>query len=222
MPLIYTSMFILLSLFSSLEPKPKLIYIGDPMCSWCYGIAPELEELKTHYEEELTFEIIMGGLRPYNTQAITELKDFLIEHWEEVESRSGQEFNSEILNSSNIPYDTEPPSRAVAIVRSMNPSKAFDFFHACQKAFYYENLNLNEVASYKNAIKTAGLDFQSFKTKFESAEWKAKIKEDFERAGKLGVRSFPTILLEKNNELYVISQGYSKKEDMVKRIQKVR
>lgn len=26
--------------------KPALIYIGDPLCSWCYGIAPELDKLK--------------------------------------------------------------------------------------------------------------------------------------------------------------------------------
>jgi putative protein-disulfide isomerase len=191
------------------------------MCSWCYGIAPELEALKAHYKDELDYEIVMGGLRPYNTQTMSDLKDFLMEHWEEVEHRSGQKFNTDILSSTSITYDTEPPSRAVAIVRSMDASKAFDFFHACQKAFYYDNLNMHDVSSYEATIKAIGLDYESFKSNFESAEWKTKIKEDFERAGQLGVRSFPTILLEKDNQRYVISQGYSKKEDMVKRIHKV-
>lgn len=30
----------------------EVIYVGDPMCSWCYGIAPELDKLKSYCESE--------------------------------------------------------------------------------------------------------------------------------------------------------------------------
>ena len=43
----------------------EIIYVGDPMCSWCYGIAPELKKLKSHYDtKNIPFKIIVNGLRP--------------------------------------------------------------------------------------------------------------------------------------------------------------
>ena len=38
----------------------KLIYVGDPMCSWCWGFAPEIESLADDYP----IEVVVGGLRP--------------------------------------------------------------------------------------------------------------------------------------------------------------
>ncbi|MFQ5523922.1 MAG: DsbA family protein, partial [Acidimicrobiia bacterium] len=38
----------------------KLIYVGDPMCSWCWGFAPEIEDLADEYP----VEVVVGGLRP--------------------------------------------------------------------------------------------------------------------------------------------------------------
>ena len=40
----------------------RIIYIGDPMCSWCWGIAPELDRLQAW--TTLPFDVVVGGLRP--------------------------------------------------------------------------------------------------------------------------------------------------------------
>jgi putative protein-disulfide isomerase len=44
--------------------KASLICVGDPMCFWCYGFAPELTAVKEQWQDSLNFEIIVGGLRP--------------------------------------------------------------------------------------------------------------------------------------------------------------
>lgn len=218
MVFMYSSILMLLHFFSTPEEKGTLIYVGDPMCSWCYGIAPELDKVKTHFKEDIDYEIVMGGLRPYNTQTMLELKEFLKSHWEEVEHRSGQKFNTQILDESQITYDTEPPSRAVAIVRAMEPSKAFDFFHACQTAFYLENKNMHLVESYKEISNSLEINFEAFKAQFESEEWKLNIRKDFQLAQELGVRNFPTILFKKGNEIHPLAQGFSTAEKIIKRI----
>lgn len=200
---------------------PKLIYVGDPMCSWCYGIAPELVALKKDFDEELDFELVLGGLRPYNTQTMLDLKDFLTHHWEDVHKRSGQEFNYTILDDTSLLYDTEPPSRANMIVRELMPHKSFEFFHASQSAFYLENKNMGLAESYYDILTEIGVDAKTFTDAFNSAEAKNRIKDDFKRAEELGVRSFPTILLELNGEYHAISQGYATKENMEKKIRKI-
>jgi putative protein-disulfide isomerase len=56
-----------------------IIYVGDPMCSWCYGFAPEITELKeklTDYE----FKLVLGGLRPGGTETNADLGEFLAHH----------------------------------------------------------------------------------------------------------------------------------------------
>lgn len=41
----------------------KLIYVMDPMCSWCYAFSLELEEFLTKHSN-LEIDYIMGGLAP--------------------------------------------------------------------------------------------------------------------------------------------------------------
>ena len=40
----------------------KLLYVGDPMCSWCYGFGKEMTALMTLHPG-LELEIIVGGVR---------------------------------------------------------------------------------------------------------------------------------------------------------------
>jgi putative protein-disulfide isomerase len=39
----------------------EFVYVGDPMCSWCWGFAPALELLVARYS--LPVRVIVGGLR---------------------------------------------------------------------------------------------------------------------------------------------------------------
>lgn len=203
------------------QKEAKIIYVGDPMCSWCYGIAPEFSKLEDAYKGKFEFELVMGGLRPYNEQKMIELKDFLTTHWHEVHERSGQEFNYGILDSNQISYDTEPPSRATIVVRQLNPENEISFFKEVQKLFYKENKNMHLTESYYPLLDQFGIDQNEFKKLFESKEFKEKIKLDFTRATELGVNSFPTILIEYQGNVSAIARGYSTSEKMIRRVEEI-
>ena len=51
--------------------EPHLIYFSDPMCSWCYGFSPVIEEIRRAYGRALPVRLVMGGLRPGNEKAMT-------------------------------------------------------------------------------------------------------------------------------------------------------
>jgi len=76
--------------------KTKLIYFGDPMCSWCYGFAPEIEKIAAKFNA-IDFEIVLGGLRPGGKQTMAEMKDFLKQHWQEIEEQTFQKFSYELF-----------------------------------------------------------------------------------------------------------------------------
>lgn len=201
--------------------KDKIIYVGDPMCSWCYGVSQEVVVLHDHYADTKDFELVMGGLRPYNKETMADLKSFLTHHWDDVHKASGQEFNYDILDSAGITYDTEPPCRATVVVRALDPSKELVFFKKVQKAFYLENKNLHLTASYLPIIKELGLDAEQFTKLFESDEMKEKVKLDFQRAQTLGVTSFPTIILEHNGQRTIVAKGFASSESMIANIERI-
>lgn len=206
---------------TSQSTKSTLIYIGDPMCSWCYGLSDELSTVLEHYEGTLDYELVMGGLRPYNTETMSDLKDFLTHHWEDVHQASGQEFDYQILDDDTITYDTEPPSRAVMIVRELDASVGFEFFKLVQKTFYKENRNMHLVESYFDIVEEVGLDIDIFKSKFESDVAKVAIRSDFNRSSELGVRSFPTILLIKDGKQIVVARGYATSKKIIENIDQI-
>ena len=41
---------------------PHLIYFTDPMCSWCYGFSPVIDEIRRAYGDALPIRVVMGGL----------------------------------------------------------------------------------------------------------------------------------------------------------------
>jgi len=201
-----------------MEIKPKIIYVGDPMCSWCYGVSNELQSTLKEFEDHCEFELVMGGLRPYNTQTMNEIKDFLGHHWKDVSKASGMHFNYEILEDTTITYDTEPPCRAVVVVKQMDLKKAFPFFKAVQAAFYKDNKNMQLVDSYVPILRDLGLSVEEFEKAFASDKMKAAVRKDFERSASLGVNSFPTLLLEKDGKIEVIARGFATKEAMIAKI----
>jgi len=205
-----------------MQAQDKLIYVGDPMCSWCYGFSPELEKLVHDIDSEVEVDIVMGGLRPYYQQPITEMKDFLSHHWEDVHKASGQPFSYDILDREGLNYDTEPACRAVVVVRAMDASKTLDFFKQVQKAFYYDNKDLRQVSSYTDILESLNLDVADFATKFDQEEYKALVKSDFQRARDIGVNSFPTVLLQQGDKVTVVGKGYAKSDRLKEAIAKLR
>lgn len=190
-----------------------LIYIGDAMCSWCHGIAPELTKLKDNHPE-LEFRLVMGGLRPYNTEKAIDMADFLKSHWVEIEERTGQPFKHDILKDPDFIYDTEPASRAVVVARKMNPEIEFEFFKAVQEAFYRDNKNTNEVSTYLELAADFDLDVDAYEHFFNSSEIKEFTRADFQLSQQMGIKGFPSLVLKKGEQFSLIANGYQTAENI--------
>ena len=203
----------------------KLIYIADPMCSWCYGFGPELTTLRNGIPE-LHFEVILGGLRAYNKELMDEaLKTTLLSHWEKVEEATGLPFSKEALSHKDFIYDTEPACRAVVSARMLAPEIALDVFHAIQHAFYADALDVTKgdvLAKISVAVlNKAGINIneQDFLLTWSSEEAITTTNNDFQQTQRWGVTGFPTLVFERAGELYLVSSGFARTEVLVERLQ---
>ena len=202
----------------------EIIYVGDPMCSWCWGIAPDLKKLRDHYrEEQINFKIVVGGLRPGGGEPWDDkMKAFLKHHWEEVNKRSGQPFGYALFEKEHFNYDTEPPCRAAVVARSFIKEKELEFFSAIKKKFYVDSEDPGNVEFYQSLCEEFNIDFEQFKHRFNSPEYKQATHEEFVLNRNWGVTGYPSVILKKDDQLYAVAQGFASFEDMKGRIEMVR
>ncbi len=191
-----------------------LIYIADPMCSWCYGFGPELLALAEGMPE-IPVEIVVGGLRAHQREAITaEQKTVILAHWQKVHASTGMPFSDTLLAREGFVYDTEPACRAVVAARQLAPHTAWPVLQAIQHGFYAEARDVTRedvLAGIAAAAMTeAGfaIDAASFQSAWTSDAPRLATQADFDLTKTWGVTGFPTLLLERNRELDLVTSGY--------------
>ncbi|HXZ48530.1 MAG TPA: DsbA family protein [Usitatibacter sp.] len=187
----------------------RLLYVADPLCSWCYGFGPELARLLER-RPDARLELLMGGLRPGNTRPMSpEFQAMLRGHWEHVHAVSGLPFSEAIFAQPGFVYDTEPPCRAVVAARGLDASHAFGFMKAVQSAFYRDGIDVTRAEALADLAAREGYDRAAFLAAFESPGLREATRADFERARSLGVSGFPTLALERGDSLYLVASGFA-------------
>ena len=187
----------------------EFVYVGDPMCSWCWGFAPVAQRMRDVYDVPL--RVVVGGLRP-GTEA-AELDDHfagvLGHHWDQVEAASGQPFDRAILERRDgWRYDTEVPAIAVVTMRELNVPLTLQFHSRLQRAFYAEGIDITDPAAYPELIADFDVDPDAFIQLFSSDEMKTRAWSDFAEARSLGVSGFPTLLARDGAEWAVLTRGF--------------
>lgn len=188
----------------------KLIYVGDPMCSWCWGFAPEIESLA----EDHDVEVVVGGLRP--GPMARELDDAmassLARHWQLVGEQTGQPFATAFLERRDgWVYDTEPAAVAVTTLRSMDETATLGYFTDIQMAFYGRGEDVTLPAVLVGLATDLDIDLELFATTIETDEARKTAWRDFSRARNWGIGGFPSLVGELDDgRLVLLSRGWAK------------
>lgn len=195
-------------------------YIGDPMCSWCWGIYGSLKALETWCREHgFRFVLTNGGLRAGGgDEWNSAFKRFLREEWLHINSVTGQPFNFSLLEQDDFNYDTEPACRAVVSASIIRPDAKLQFFHETQRKFYTESVDPKEASFYRSICEKIDINFEEFKAIFTSQLSANETYKEFIQARQFGVNSFPTILLEKSGVIKRVASGYINEHDIIKNI----
>ena len=195
-----------------MQAKPEVIYIGDPMCSWCWGIAPVVERIAAR--DDVDTRVIVGGLRPGPSAEPLDdrMRSMLAHHWEKVAQVSGQPFDSAGLEREDWIYDTELPAIAVTTMRQHAPDETLRFFTDLQQAFYAMGVDITDLAVYPDLIDSYDIDHTAFLTELITPQARARAWEDFAAARKLGVLGFPTVMLSVDGATQVLSRGYASQQ----------
>jgi len=202
----------------------QLLYVADPMCSWCYGFAKPMDALLADpgAAAPLQLALVMGGLRPHTTEPISpQMANEIFGHWRHVHEATGQPFAQAphtALHESGFVYDTEPASRATVTVRTLWPKHVWRYFKAVQHAFYAEGRNVVRADVLASLAEQHGLPRTEFEAVFETTRMHDATRADFEQAQAWGIRGFPTVLAQSGDRLQLVTHGHVPIETLRERL----
>lgn len=188
----------------------QLIYILDPMCSWCWGFNPVMQKvLKQAQAAGVKVTLRVGGLRTGEQALLDESKRaYILQHWRTVSETTGQPFDFEKALPGGFLYNTEPACRALVVARQLDEARLFAFLDRLQQAFYQDALDITQPSTLRELAVQAGYDSEAFCDVFDAAETQAATQAEFAWVSNLAVRGFPTLLAQHQQQYALIINGY--------------
>ena len=193
----------------------RLLYVMDPMCSWCWGFSPVAEALVEQAQAQgVKLHVVVGGLRTGGAALEPAKRRYILEHWQAVNEATGQPFTLEGALPEGFIYDTEPACRALVAARSLAPDCAWKLVKLIQQAVYVQGRDVTQASVLVELAETAGLPRIEFAAAFDSAEQHAATAADIAWVQGLGIAGFPTLLAERNGQLALLTNGYQPLEPL--------
>lgn len=187
----------------------RLIYVMDPMCSWCWGFAPVAAALIAQAREAgVPTRLVTGGLRTGGSALDSATRKYILEHWQAVAEATGQPFRFEGAMPDGFVYDTEPACRALVTARELDAERVWPLLALIQRSFYEQGVDVTVAPHLVDLAEQSGFDRAVFAEAFTRADTRAATAADFSWAQDLGIAGFPTLLAERNGQLALLTNGY--------------
>ena len=188
-----------------MTPEPRLHYIYDPLCGWCYAVAPLVKAARRVIPITLHGGGMMTGAR---RQKITpEWKAYVGPNDRQITQVTGQPFGEAylngLLNDHSAWLDSEPPTAAVLAAEQVNAA-GLDMLARLYEAHYLEGRRIADEAVLIELAQELGLDRGAFSEALgipRGAAVNRHFAESREFLGRSGGRGFPTFVLERNGTL---------------------
>ncbi len=184
----------------------QLLYFANPMCSWCWGFQPVIRSLA---EQSYPITVALGSLGADRARPMRDVdKAKVREDWQHVIERTGQPFDFGFFDREGFVYDTEPPSRAIAVVRRHYPALAMPFLGRLQERFYASGQDITDPSVLREAAGEFGIDAETFETGFTAPSTAAEIAAEWRQTAELGVTGYPTLLALQPGRPQVVTIGW--------------
>lgn len=187
----------------------RLLYVMDPMCSWCWGFAPVLKVLSAQAcAAGVDLHLVVGGLRRHTEVLQESARRQIFSHWQAVSDSTGQPFDFARGLPAGLIYDTEPACRALVAARQLDPAKVWLLAELIQQAFYCEGCDVSKAGELRRLAGLAGLDELAFADTFDGHASHTATQSDFSWVQDLGIAGFPTLLAQNAGMTALLTNGY--------------
>jgi len=201
------------------EVMMRFIYVMDPMCAWCHGFQPELDDF-LQPQSAPAVDWIMGGLAPDNNQPMDpQLQQTIAAYWHQIEAISRARFNHEYWQV-NTPYrSTYAACRAVIAAESLQANSTESMVKAIQAAYYHAAKNPSLPETLIDYATSLGLDPQQFSDAWQSPATEQRFQQHLAITQQLKVQGFPALFcVDDKHQAHPLTLGFCQTADLLQRL----
>jgi putative protein-disulfide isomerase len=200
--------------------NPRLYYVHDPMCSWCWGFDRTRKRLLEKLPSSIEVVRLLGGLAPDTDEPMQEeMRDYLQQTWRRIEQRiPGTSFNFDFWQLCEPRRSTWPACRAVIAARLQGAGYDEVMTRAIQEAYYLRAMNPSDEGTLVTLAGEAGLDQGRFLKELRSPAVQAQLESEMQRGRAMGATGFPSLVLELDGVFRPVPVNYTDEEAMLETI----
>ena len=185
----------------------KVLVVTDPMCSWCWGMSPEVEKTAQLLDDSFELDFLLGGINTHGTQPIGEFgRSHLFKIWHEVQATTGQQFGFKLPDS--LVYNSTLPCLAVQVVREHLGKPPFGYLHRLQQLFFVEGRNINDVELVAEVAEDFGVSGDTVRRETSDERLKQTVSFEFSTSRGYGTNALPSVLWERDGARGLLAGGY--------------
>lgn len=201
-----------------------LYYIHDPMCSWCWGFKPVLQQLIQQLPAEIQLQYVLGGLAADTDQPMpSEMQQQIAATWKHIQQViPGTEFNFDFWTRCQPRRSTYIACRAVIAAEQMQTGKGLAMLDAIQTAYYLQAKNPSDATTLVTLADELGLDVTEFEQRLDAEQTQQTLKQQINFARSIGADSFPSLYLQHQDDYHAIVLDYNHADIILEHINSVR
>ena len=201
--------------------QDTLIYVHDPMCSWCWGFEPTRQKIFAAVGGQMQIRRMVGGLAPDSDVPMPEaMRSMLQQTWQRIEQMiPGTEFNFEFWQKCSPRRSTYPANRAVIAAREQGDEFDSRMTARIQRAYYLEAKNPSDETTLIELATDIGLDADLFAASLVAESTQHELIAEIQATREMGIDSFPSLAVHKTDGLRHIGLNYTDPEGMIREIE---
>ena len=197
-----------------------LYYVHDPMCSWCWGFVPVLNDFLEKLPDKIRVERLLGGLAPDSDAPMpAEMRQTIEATWHRIqETIPGTIFNYDFWTQCAPRRSTWPACRAVIAARMQGDAFDKRMTRAIQLAYYTQARNPSDEGTLVELSGELGLDEHAFVNALRSEPVQQQLQAEIELSQHLHATSFPSLVLKTGTTEWRIPVDYNDSAPMLEMV----
>lgn len=198
----------------------KLIYVHDPMCSWCWGFADTYETLVSQLPDDMEVVRLLGGLAPDTNEPMPEaMQQMLQQTWQRIEEMiPGKYFNFDFWTDCTPRRATYPACRGVIAAREQGEQYDPMMTQAIQQAYYQLAKNPSDNETLIELADELGLDKNRFEQVLVANETQQQLLNEIATTRGMEINGFPSLILQHHDRLDSVLLNYTDANAMLHQI----
>ena len=197
------------SVISNSNNNKILHYVYDPLCGWCYGIAPLIDVVSNEFTNAIKLH---GGGLFTPARVVTggqSWKEHVTPIDERISQLSGQLFSQQYrdnLANTQMTLNSLLPISAIMAADNME-NQSIRFLKALQKAYYLDGLNISDKKVILFIAQKLDFDielFSSLFTRISEQQVTQHLQQTQQLMSQVNGRGFPTLFIEDNQTYQLV------------------